>query len=49
MKYYTSNLNYNSFNNFYYKMLLINNLYTNKSCCDDHEVAPKVIIRVKLV
>ena len=35
-----------SFSNFYHEMLFVNNLYTKISFCSDHEVVPKVIIRV---
>jgi len=42
-------LAYKSFSNFYQEMLFVNNLYTKTSFCSDHEVAPKVIIRLKML
>jgi len=48
MKILYTNLGYNFFNIFHCKMLIVNNLYTNAKFCGDHEVAPKIIIRVNL-
>jgi len=48
MKILYPNLGYNSFNNFHYKILFIKYLYAKTSFCSDHEVAPKVIIRLKI-
>ena len=48
MKILYPNLGYNFFNIFHCKMLIVNNLYTNAKFCGDHEVAPKIIIRVNL-
>lgn len=37
-----------SFDNFQYNILFVNNLYTIAIFFGDHEVAPKVILRIKL-